>query len=103
MSRYEIKKPEVNVTVAYGIDHATGPFLQVWDHPEEEQDGAWFSWSDAGVDTFMQAEPRLTTTMLRARGTSRSHPGPFDVVEVCKELKVPLTKEDRLKIYQDMD
>ena len=52
MSRAEIQGEQF--TMAFGIDHATGPFVQVWVSPADEQDCAIVV-----IDTTVRIEPTL--------------------------------------------
>jgi hypothetical protein len=50
MSRTEIEND--NWMIAIGVDHATGPFMQVWKQPHGEQDGCFLrmDWNGVSLD-----------------------------------------------------
>lgn len=40
MSRYTLLTEQEDLEIAYGLDHATGPYVQIWATPADEQDAA---------------------------------------------------------------
>jgi len=81
MSRQEIVGEKF--TIAFGVDHVTGAFAQLWANPTDEQDGALIIISSDGVNTDYEAEfdfsPQLKiwlgTFVSRFKEFAKNNPG----------------------------
>jgi hypothetical protein len=76
MSR--VKKEGVKYMVAYGVDRVTSAYVQVWQQPHEEQDGAVITIDNRGVmvqnDFIPDSKTDKFLENVRARFTfSRNH------------------------------
>lgn len=85
-------------TIAFGVDHVTGAFMQLWANPAAEQDGALIRIDGNMVDTDYEAEfefePRLKRfldEMVKRQGDFKkikpgesANIGEQDVIELAR-------------------
>lgn len=63
MSRKEIIGEKY--TIAFGVDHVTGAFVQLWENPADEQDQALVRIDSGGVNTDYEAEETFDPAIRR--------------------------------------
>lgn len=79
MSRKEIVGQQF--TLAFGVDHHTGPFLQLWKNPAEDQDGAFIRVDNTGVmvdddiDVSKDVNPETERYLNNLKDSFKKYPG----------------------------
>lgn len=113
MSRKQVSKGEW--TVAYGVDHATGGFVQVWRDGDEDREDNPTGAPQLGIDSLgVRGQPfmdkrfnRLVEEFLarfelfeRLRPSERPNLGHDDVLAVVKQIDPEWAKEISDDIYK---
>lgn len=96
MSREEIVGEKF--TIAFGVDHMTGAFVQLWANPADEQDGALVRIDSHGVDTDNESEEPvdpaiqrfLERTDKRFKDFHRDKPGEYPNID--EQLVIELAR-----------